>query len=89
MEDDEQYRHLFPVGVEVEQGKKYYWCSCGEARNQPFCDKERCGDKRFCFIADLTEEVYFCNCKQTKNPPFCDGSHGRLLVEAIKKRQIK
>jgi len=24
--------------VEVEEGKTYYWCSCGKSKNQPFCD---------------------------------------------------
>ena len=24
--------------VEVEEGKTYYWCQCGESSNQPFCD---------------------------------------------------
>ena len=24
--------------VEVEDGKTYYWCQCGESSNQPFCD---------------------------------------------------
>ena len=24
--------------VIVEQGKSYYWCSCGKSSKQPFCD---------------------------------------------------
>ena len=24
--------------VELEEGKTYYWCSCGRSKNQPFCD---------------------------------------------------
>ena len=24
--------------VDVEEGKTYYWCQCGESSNQPFCD---------------------------------------------------
>ena len=24
--------------VEVEEGKTYYRCQCGESSNQPFCD---------------------------------------------------
>ena len=26
------------IVVEVEQGKSYYWCSCGKSSKQPFCD---------------------------------------------------
>ena len=27
-----------PFGVEAEEGKTYFWCSCGRSGNQPFCD---------------------------------------------------
>lgn len=27
-----------PMNVELEEGKEYYWCSCGRSDNQPFCD---------------------------------------------------
>ena len=27
-----------PVAVEVEEGKMYWWCTCGRSGNQPFCD---------------------------------------------------
>ena len=26
------------LAIEVEQGKSYYWCSCGKSSKQPFCD---------------------------------------------------
>ena len=26
------------IPVDVEQGKSYYWCSCGKSSKQPFCD---------------------------------------------------
>jgi len=26
------------IAIEVEQGKSYYWCSCGKSSKQPFCD---------------------------------------------------
>lgn len=78
---------LLPIVLEVEKGKKYLWCSCGESDTPPLCDKAGCGEKAVCFIADLNEDVTFCNCKQTKNPPWCDGSHAKLLLEYLKKKQ--
>jgi CDGSH iron-sulfur domain-containing protein 3 len=27
-----------PYLIEVEAGKTYYWCACGQSQNQPFCD---------------------------------------------------
>ena len=27
-----------PVAIEVEKGKSYYWCACGQSKKQPFCD---------------------------------------------------
>ena len=26
------------IAIEVEQGKSYFWCSCGKSSKQPFCD---------------------------------------------------
>ena len=26
------------IVIDVEQGKSYYWCSCGKSSKQPFCD---------------------------------------------------
>ena len=27
-----------PIGVDVVEGKSYYWCTCGKSSKQPFCD---------------------------------------------------
>ena len=27
-----------PYAVDVEEGKSYFWCSCGLSSMQPFCD---------------------------------------------------
>ena len=27
-----------PFGVDVEEGKSYWWCACGRSNKQPFCD---------------------------------------------------
>ena len=66
--------------VEVEEGKTYYWCQCGESANQPFCDgsHKSTSHKPLPFTASETKKVYLCGCKATSNKPFCDGSHMQL-----------
>ena len=66
-----------PLKAELEEGKKYSWCTCGLAAEQPFCDGAHKGSgmKPFRFTAEKTDTSYLCMCKQTKNPPYCDGSH--------------
>ena len=27
-----------PIGVDVIEGKSYFWCTCGKSSKQPFCD---------------------------------------------------
>lgn len=27
-----------PITIDVEAGKTYYWCACGQSKSQPFCD---------------------------------------------------
>jgi CDGSH-type Zn-finger protein len=27
-----------PYGINVEVGKRYFWCACGRSASQPFCD---------------------------------------------------
>jgi len=68
-----------PCAVEVEQGKIYYWCSCGKSENQPFCDGSHQGSEfaPVPFTAEKSETVYLCGCKKTENQPFCDGSHSK------------
>jgi len=69
-----------PLPVELEAGKKYAWCSCGESTNQPFCDGKHRGSSfsPIVFIAEETKTAYMCTCKQTANPGFCDGAHKKL-----------
>ncbi|MFZ8864599.1 MAG: CDGSH iron-sulfur domain-containing protein [Rickettsiales bacterium] len=72
-----------PYKVSVEAGKKYFWCSCGYSKNQPFCDgnhKEHAPDFRaIAWQSSESKEIYFCGCKQAKNGTiFCDGSHSKL-----------
>lgn len=68
-----------PVVLELEAGT-YYWCSCGLAKSQPFCDGSHKGTGFTPVKFDLAEKqtVALCNCKHAQNKPFCDGSHARL-----------
>jgi len=65
------------MAIELEEGKKYAWCTCGLSESQPFCNglHKGSGMSPIVFTAEKTETKYFCACKQTKNAPFCDGSH--------------
>ena len=69
-----------PYAVEVEEGKTYYWCSCGRSKNQPYCDGSHEGTdfQPVAFTAEKSEKAYLCGCKKTANPPFCDGSHNSI-----------
>lgn len=69
-----------PIPVEIEAGKTYAWCACGNSSNQPFCDGSHKGSafSPKVFVAEESKTAFFCACKQTGNPGFCDGSHKRL-----------
>jgi CDGSH-type Zn-finger protein len=70
--------------VEVEEGKTYYYCTCGKSANQPFCDGAHKGSDfaPLAFTAEETKKVALCACKHSKNAPFCDGSHRSLPDES-------
>ena len=69
-----------PIAIEVEAGKRYWWCACGRSKTQPFCD----GSHKVTsftpieFKAAKSEKVFFCTCKRSAKMPLCDGSHKRL-----------
>lgn len=68
-----------PYPVDCEAGT-YYWCSCGQSSNQPFCDGSHKGSEFTPIKTEITEakKVYFCGCKHSANGAFCDGSHKNL-----------
>ena len=68
-----------PIDVEVEAGKSYFWCSCGQSKSQPFCDGSHKGTDftPVQFVPEDSKKMYFCGCKATASRPLCDGSHSK------------
>ena len=66
-----------PIGMDVVEGKSYFWCTCGKSLKQPFCDgsHKETEFSPLVFKAEQSKKVFFCTCKQTKDQPLCDGSH--------------
>ncbi len=74
-----------PIGVELEAGEEYHFCTCGRSSNQPFCDGSHQGTsfEPKAFTAEKSEKAYLCACKHTHNAPFCDGSHKQFSKEQV------
>jgi CDGSH-type Zn-finger protein len=68
-----------PYAVDLAPGD-YWWCACGQSKNQPFCDGSHKGSAfapvRFTVAA--AEKKWLCGCKHTGTSPFCDGTHKTL-----------
>jgi len=58
----------------------YFWCACGNSKNQPFCDGSHKATGFVPVRVELAEAktVAWCGCKHTGNGTFCDGSHRKL-----------
>ncbi|WP_300339122.1 CDGSH iron-sulfur domain-containing protein [Accumulibacter sp.] len=69
-----------PYAVAVEAGTSYWWCACGNSKNQPFCDGSHKGGAFTPreFKAEQSTTLYFCGCKHSANAPLCDGTHKKL-----------
>lgn len=69
-----------PYVVEAEEGKTYYYCTCGLSDNQPFCDGKHKGTefKAQPYTAEKTGNVYFCGCRASKKGALCDGEHKNI-----------
>ena len=69
-----------PYVVEVEAGKSYFWCACGQSQQQPFCDGSHKGSgfSPVQWEASESRTVYFCGCKHSASQPLCDSTHKQL-----------
>ncbi len=74
-----------PIRLELELGT-YHWCTCGQSKNQPFCDKSHnngtaCEPLEF----KVTEKRLrsYCCCKLTGDAPYCDGTHKTIQINGL------
>lgn len=80
MSDAPKIAQRAPYKVDLEAGKTYFWCACGQSKNQPFCDGSHKGSA-FSPTKTTVEEsktAFLCGCKHSKNGAFCDGTHKSL-----------
>ena len=77
---DPQIASRTPMAVDVEEGKAYWWYTCGKSAKQPFCDGSHKGSEfaPLKYEAPRSGTVWFCGCKHTANAPLCDGAHKKL-----------
>lgn len=68
-----------PIKKELQPGT-YFWCACGESKNQPFCDGSHKGTEfvPVRFEVEETKDNWLCACKHSSGKPFCDGTHKSL-----------
>ena len=68
-----------PYPVDLQAGT-YWWCACGQSKNQPFCDGSHKGSvfEPVKFEVAQAGQHYLCGCKHSAKKPFCDGTHKKL-----------
>lgn len=68
-----------PYLLDLEAGT-YWWCACGQSKNQPFCDGSHKGSgfNPVKTVLETSKKVALCGCKHTHGAPFCDGTHRKL-----------
>ncbi|MDF1584914.1 CDGSH iron-sulfur domain-containing protein [Geminicoccaceae bacterium 1502E] len=69
-----------PFKVDLEAGRTYWWCACGQSARQPFCDGSHKGSglAPVKHVPESAGSVWLCGCKHTARQPFCDGTHKGL-----------
>lgn len=80
MSDEPVVAQKGPYQVALEEGKAYFYCTCGRSQKQPMCDGSHKGTsfQPMRFVAEASGTFNVCGCKNTDDPPFCDGSHNVL-----------
>lgn len=73
----------------IQEGKTYFYCTCGLSENQPFCDGKHKGTsfKPLKFTYEGEDRIAgLCGCKMNsvEKGPFCDGSHKKIDFDKIK-----
>jgi len=68
-----------PIVIEMEPGT-YWWCACGHAVKQPFCDGSHNGTEFSPMSVEIKQKmrIAWCTCKYSNNKPYCDGKHASL-----------
>ena len=69
-----------PYFAHVDAGKTYFWCACGQSKQQPFCDGSHAGSGfgPVAYMPTTTAQVGLCGCKHSTKAPHCDGAHKRM-----------
>ena len=69
-----------PYKQTMTEGQKFFWCACGQSKNQPFCDGSHKGTAFTPVVATAPKagDAYLCGCKHSGDKPYCDGTHNRL-----------
>ena len=66
-----------PHPLELEPGKKYFYCPCGRSGTGLFCDGAHKGTDQssILIVSEEVKAVYLCACRKSKALPYCDGTH--------------